>query len=65
MAQTCQVARPRAPQPTGPASDIRPSQDNAVARYARSASFVTMLLRTGKLPDGTPLQVMPLKSLAQ
>ncbi|MFN7156786.1 MAG: c-type cytochrome [Acidovorax sp.] len=46
------------------ASDIRPGKDSAMARYASSASFVTML-RTGKRPDGTPIQVMPFESLGQ
>lgn len=46
------------------ASDIRPGKDSAMARYASSASFVTML-RTGKRPDGTPIRVMPFESLGQ
>ncbi len=46
------------------ASDIRPGKDGAMARYANSARFVTML-RTGKRPDGTPIQVMPFESLGQ
>ena len=49
------------------ASDIRPgahSTDSALARYPNAASFVAML-RTGKRPDGTPIQVMPFESLGQ
>ena len=49
------------------AADIRPganSADSALARYPNAASFVAML-RTGKRPDGTPIQVMPFESLGQ
>jgi len=47
------------------AADIRPgthSAGTALARYPDAASFVSML-RTGKRPDGTPIQVMPFESL--
>jgi len=49
------------------AADIRPgveSGDSAMARYPSAASFVAML-RTGKRPDGTTIQVMPFESLGQ
>lgn len=49
------------------AADIRPathSAGTALARYPNAASFVSML-RTGKRPDGTPIQVMPFESLGQ
>jgi len=49
------------------AADIRPgthSADSALTRYPNAASFVAML-RTGKRPDGTPIQVMPFESLGQ
>lgn len=49
------------------AADIRPGTDSAnstLARYPNAASFVSML-RTGKRPDGTPIQVMPFESLGQ
>src|SRR3990167_6722481 len=46
------------------AADIRPGANSAMARYPNAASFVAML-RTGKRPDGTPIQVMPFESLGQ
>jgi mono/diheme cytochrome c family protein len=46
------------------ASDIRPGTESAMARYPSAAGFVSML-RTGKRPDGTPIQVMPFESLGQ
>lgn len=46
------------------AADIRPGGASAMARYPTAASFVAML-RTGKRPDGTPIQVMPFESLGQ
>jgi len=49
------------------AADIRPnaqSAGSALARYPNAASFVAML-RTGKRPDGKPIQVMPFESLGQ
>ena len=46
------------------AADIRPGAGSAMARYPNAASFVAML-RTGKRPDGTPIQVMPFESLGQ
>lgn len=45
------------------AADIRPGAP-AMARYATPGSFVAML-RSGKRPDGTPIQVMPFESLGQ
>lgn len=58
---------PGAPPDWPAASDIRPreqSPQSALAHYPTSASFVAML-RTGKRPDGTPIQVMPFESLGQ
>lgn len=46
------------------ASDIRPGAGSAMARYARSSDFIAML-RSGKRPDGTAIQVMPFESLGQ
>lgn len=46
------------------AADIRPGKDSAMARYPTAESFVAML-RNGKRPDGTPIQVMPFESLGQ
>ena len=58
---------PGAPPDWPAAADIRPgthSAGTALARYPNAASFVSML-RTGKRPDGTPIQVMPFESLGQ
>lgn len=55
---------PGAPPDWPAAADIRPGADGAMARYPNAASFVAML-RTGKRPDGTPIQVMPFESLGQ
>ena len=49
------------------AADIRPGSQHAgsaMSRYPSAASFIAML-RTGKRPDGTPIQVMPFESLGQ
>ncbi len=46
------------------AADIRPGKDSSMARYPTADSFVAML-RNGKRPDGTPIQVMPFESLGQ
>ncbi len=46
------------------AADIRPGKDSSMARYPTVESFVAML-RNGKRPDGTPIQVMPFESLGQ
>ena len=49
------------------AADIRPGTDSdnsTLARYPNAASFVAML-RTGKRPDGSAIQVMPFESLGQ
>ena len=46
------------------AADIRPGKDGVMARYPTVESFVAML-RNGKRPDGTPIQVMPFESLGQ
>lgn len=55
---------PGAPPDWPAAADIRPGVDAAMARYPSAASFIAML-RTGKRPDGTPIQVMPFESLGQ
>ncbi|EHL23636.1 class I cytochrome c [Acidovorax sp. NO-1] len=55
---------PGAPPDWPAASNLRPGKDSALARYASSESFVAML-RSGKRPDGTPIQVMPFESLGQ
>lgn len=55
---------PGAPPDWPAASDLRPGKDSAMARYASSERFVAML-RSGKRPDGTPIQVMPFESLGQ
>lgn len=55
---------PGAP-PTWPAAaNITPGEGSAMTRYKDSAAFVAML-RSGKRPDGTPIQVMPFESLAK
>lgn len=55
---------PGAPPDWPAAADIRAGSGSAMARYPNAASFVAML-RTGKRPDGTPIQVMPFESLGQ
>ncbi|WP_298209813.1 c-type cytochrome [Acidovorax sp.] len=55
--------------PGGPAdgpqaSDLRAGAGSTMARYPHVTSFVAML-RTGKRPDGTPIQAMPFESLGQ
>ena len=58
---------PGAPPDWPAAADIRPgthSAGTALARYPNAASCVSML-RTGKRPDGTHIQVMPFESLGQ
>lgn len=46
------------------AANLTPGQDSAMGRYPDAASFATML-RSGKRPDGSAIQVMPFGSLAQ
>lgn len=55
---------PGGPPDWPPAADIRPGAGTALARYPDAASFVAML-RSGKRPDGTAIQVMPFESLRQ
>ncbi len=47
-----------------PASNLTPGEGSAMTRYKDAAAFTTML-RSGKRPDGTPIQVMPFESLAK
>jgi mono/diheme cytochrome c family protein len=46
------------------AANITPGEGSAMTRYKDSAQFVAML-KSGKRPDGTPIQVMPFDSLAK
>lgn len=46
------------------AANLTPGEGSALARYKDAQSFVAML-RSGKRPDGTPIQVMPFESLAK
>ena len=46
------------------AANITPGEGSAMTRYKDSAAFIAML-RSGKRPDGTPIQVMPFESLGK
>ncbi len=46
------------------AANITPGEGTAMSRYPTAAQFVAML-RSGKRPDGTPIQVMPFESLGK
>ncbi|MEO7392405.1 MAG: c-type cytochrome [Ramlibacter sp.] len=46
------------------AANITPGEGSVMSRYKDPAAFTTML-RSGKRPDGTPIQVMPFESLAK
>ena len=46
------------------AANITPGAGSAMARYKDAAAFVAML-RSGKRPDGTAIQVMPFGSLSK
>ena len=46
------------------AANLTPGEGSGMARYKDAAAFVEML-RTGKRPDGTPIQVMPFDSLSK
>jgi mono/diheme cytochrome c family protein len=51
--------------PDWPASaNLRPGEGSAMPRYADAQAFATMF-KTGKRPDGTPIQVMPFGSLRE
>lgn len=55
---------PGGPPDWPPAANITPGENSAMARYKDAGAFVAML-RTGKRPDGTPIEVMPFESLAK
>jgi mono/diheme cytochrome c family protein len=55
---------PGGPPDWPPAANITPGEGTAMSRYPSSAHFVAML-RSGKRPDGTPIEVMPFESLAK
>ena len=55
---------PGGPPAWPPAANLTPGEGTAMGRYRDPAAFVAML-RTGKRPDGTPIQVMPFESLAK
>ena len=55
---------PGGPPDWPPAANITPGQGTVMGRYPGVAPFTTML-RTGKRPDGTPIQVMPFESLSK
>jgi mono/diheme cytochrome c family protein len=46
------------------AANLTPGEGGTLARYADAAAF-TAMLRTGKRPDGSAIQVMPFESLAK
>lgn len=46
------------------AANLTPGEGGSMARYADATAFITML-RSGKRPDGTPIQVMPFGSLKE
>jgi hypothetical protein len=47
-----------------PAANLTPGDGSAMTRYKDAAAFIAML-RSGKRPDGTAIQVMPFESLAK
>jgi mono/diheme cytochrome c family protein len=46
------------------AANLTPGEGSVMPRYKDSAAFIAML-RSGKRPDGTPIQVMPFESLGK
>lgn len=46
------------------ASNLTPGEGSAMARYPDAQAFMAML-KTGKRPDGTAIQVMPFESLSK
>ena len=46
------------------AANLTPGKDSAMGRYPNAQAFVTML-RSGKRPDGSAIEVMPFESLAR
>lgn len=55
---------PGGPPDWPPAANITPGEGSAMARYGDSAAFIAML-RSGKRPDGSAIQVMPFGSLSK
>jgi len=55
--------------PSGPpdwpaAANLTPGEGSAMTRYPDEAAF-TAMMRSGKRPDGSPIQVMPFESLSK
>jgi cytochrome c553 len=46
------------------AANLTPGEGSVMGRYPDAASFLAML-RSGKRPDGSAIQVMPFESLAK
>jgi len=55
---------PGGPPDWPPASRLTPGEGSAMDRYPDAESLLTMF-RSGKRPDGTPVQVMPFESLKE
>jgi hypothetical protein len=55
---------PGGPPDWPPAANITPGDGSALARYPDAQAFMAML-RSGKRPDGTVVQVMPFESLSK
>jgi mono/diheme cytochrome c family protein len=55
---------PGGPPDWPPAANLTPGEGSAMARYPDASRFVAML-RSGKRPDGTSIQVMPFESLSK
>lgn len=55
---------PGGPPDWPPAANITPGENSAIVRYKDATQFIAML-RSGKRPDGTPIQVMPFESLGK
>jgi mono/diheme cytochrome c family protein len=55
---------PGGPPDWPPAANLTPGDNSAMARYKDANQFVAML-RSGKRPDGTAIQVMPFESLGK
>ena len=46
------------------AANLTPGEGSALLKYKDAAQF-TAMLRSGKRPDGTPVQVMPFSALSK
>lgn len=55
---------PGGPPDWPPAANLTPGEGTAMSRYPDASRFIAML-RSGKRPDGTPIEVMPFESLAK